>query len=301
MELPPALAPARLFPGAIPSGPRIGSFSSLVAGVAAELPDHDAAPAAAPVAQTEGQPSIHGFPRGAQPGTCLHSIFEQLDFTLDSRPELERLVTRQLSDYGIETAWVPVVADMIEAVLDTPLDHSGLRLREIGPAQRITELEFHFPVRQLEARTLETLARREGFGRSEALLGGFRDLTFPRLQGYMTGFIDLVIQWRGRFYLLDYKSNWLGEDDSAYLRPRLQQAMLTHHYPLQYLFYTLALHRHLGRCLADYDYDRHFGGVFYLFLRGMQPSLGATAGVFAERPASAFIEALDRYLAEAGV
>jgi exodeoxyribonuclease V beta subunit len=112
----------------------------------------------------------------------------------------------------------------------------------------------------------------------------------------MTGFIDLVIEWQGRFYLLDYKSNWLGNDLDAYAQPQLQQAMLAHHYPIQYLFYVLALHRYLGQRLADYDYDRHFGEVYYLFLRGMDPRTGNAYGVFRERPARAFIEALDRYL-----
>jgi exodeoxyribonuclease V beta subunit len=85
IELPPALGPARGFRGMVPDGPRISSFSSLVAGLAAELPDHDATLAREPSGQTEVLSDIHGFPKGAQPGTCLHSIFEQLDFTADSR------------------------------------------------------------------------------------------------------------------------------------------------------------------------------------------------------------------------
>ena len=94
------------------------------------------------------------------------------------------------------------------------------------------------------------------------------------------------------------KSNWLGEDRTAYAQEHLQQAMLAHHYPIQYLFYALALHRYLARRLADYDYDRHFGGVYYLFLRGMDPHLGNAFGVFRERPSRTFIEALDRHLGE---
>ncbi|MGD8931080.1 MAG: exodeoxyribonuclease V subunit beta [Chromatiales bacterium] len=298
IDLPPALGPARRFQGVIPGGPRISSFSSLVAGLAAELPDHDATLAREPSGQTEVLSDIHGFPKGAQPGTCLHSIFEQLDFTADSRAELEQLVAGQLSDFAIETRWGPVIADMVQAVLSTPLDASGLRLRDIDLGHRISELEFHFPIHRLEPRALETLARQEGFSRSEAILSVFRELTFPEIQGYMTGFIDLVLEWQGRFYLLDYKSNWLGEDRHAYTQEQLRQAMLVHHYPIQYLFYTLALHRYLARRVADYDYDRHFGGVFYLFLRGMDPALGSDSGVFQERPSRSFIEALDRYLAE---
>jgi exodeoxyribonuclease V beta subunit len=297
-ELPPALLPARRFQGSITNGPRISSFSSLVAGLAAELPDYDAAAGEETPAQAEGQINIHGFPKGAQSGTCLHSIFEQLDFTANSRADLEQRVVGQLNDFGIETRWGGVIADMVEAVLGTPLDPSGLRLQDIDHQHRICELEFHFPVRRLQPRTLEKLARRDGFSGSQRILSVFQDLTFPEIKGYMTGFIDLVIEWQGRFYLLDYKSNWLGEDQNAYTQEHLLNAMLAHHYPIQYLFYSLALHRFLARRLADYDYDRHFGGVFYLFLRGMDPHLGYASGVFRERPSRTFIESLDHYLAE---
>lgn len=294
--LPPALGAARAFRGVLQSGPRISSFSSLVAGLAAELPDHDATALAEQAGPQEMLPSIHTFPRGAQPGTCLHSIFEQLDFTANSREELESLVTTSLTSYGIEASWTRVIAEMVEAVLAVPLNGGGLKLQDIPGRQRIIEMEFHFPVRHLEPRALETLAKQHGFAQSNELLAVFRGLNFPRIQGFMTGFIDLVIEWQGRFYLLDYKSNWLGNDLDAYAQPQLQRAMLAHHYPIQYLFYVLALHRYLGQRLADYDYDQHFGEVYYLFLRGMDPRTGNAYGVFRERPARAFIEALDRYL-----
>ncbi len=72
----------------------------------------------------------------------------------------------------------------------------------------------------------------------------------------------------GPLCLLDYKS-LAGEDREAYTRPAMEQAMRAHRYDLQYQLYSLALHRYLRHRLADYDYDRHFGGVIYLFLRGM--------------------------------
>jgi exodeoxyribonuclease V beta subunit len=297
-ELPPSLDAARRFRGEVITGAKIYSYSSLVAGLAAELPDHDASlPGEQPV-QQEATHDIHDFPRGAQPGTCLHSIFERLDFTRDSRAELEQLVATQLSGFGMEANWTSVIADMIEAVLAMPLDNTGLQLGKINFDHRITELGFYFPVRRLEPGRLQELARQQGFSQSSALLGVFQGLDFADLQGFMTGFIDLVIEWQGRFYLIDYKSNWLGEDLDAYAQTQLQQAMLVHRYPLQYLFYVLALHRYLARRVVGYDYDRHFGGVLYLFLRGMDCRVGNGHGVFRERPAKAFIEALDRYLAE---
>jgi exodeoxyribonuclease V beta subunit len=74
------------------------------------------------------------------------------------------------------------------------------------------------------------------------------------------------------------------------------KAMKEHHYTLQYLLYTLALHRYLKLRLSDYHYERHFGGIYYLFLRGMQPQSGHRLGVVAERPPGGFIEALDRLI-----
>lgn len=81
----------------------------------------------------------------------------------------------------------------------------------------------------------------------------------------LKGFIDLVFRHNGRYYLLDYKSNWLGEDREAYTRQAMEQAMRAHRYDLQYQLYSLALHRYLRHRIADYDYERHFGGVIYLF------------------------------------
>jgi len=96
--------------------------------------------------------------------------------------------------------------------------------------------------------------------------------------------------------VLDYKSNHLGRSLDAYAAPALVPAMARGHYWLQYLIYVVAVHRWLGRRLAGYDYDRHFGGVRYLFLRGMDPTRGAASGVYADRPSRAVIERLDAML-----
>jgi exodeoxyribonuclease V beta subunit len=82
------------------------------------------------------------------------------------------------------------------------------------------------------------------------------------------------------FWLVDYKSNWLGGEPTAYRRERLDEAMAREAYLLQYLIYTVALHRYLRLRLPDYNYQRHFGGVFYLFLRGMDPASGEIMGCF---------------------
>ena len=117
--------------------------------------------------------------------------------------------------------------------------------------------------------------------------------TRERLEGLMTGRIDLVYLHEGRAYLLDYKSNRLAD----YSADSIARAMRDSEYDLQYMIYALALHRWLRFRRADYDYDTHFGGVRYLFCRGLDPARADSPGIFAARPSREFIEALDRLLA----
>src|SRR5688572_30656050 len=113
----------------------------------------------------------------------------------------------------------------------------------------------------------------------------------------MRGFIDIVFEHAGRYYLADYKSNWLGAGAEFYGQGALTRAMAREAYYLQYLVYCVALHRYLRLRVRDYAYDTHFGGVRYLFVRGMSPASGSACGVYADSPDAATIEALDCYLA----
>jgi exodeoxyribonuclease V beta subunit len=123
-------------------------------------------------------------------------------------------------------------------------------------------------------------------------------LSFSSLRGYLRGFVDLVVRHRGRYYVLDYKSNHLGQHARDYGRVKLWEAMSAHHYVLQYLVYTVALHRYLRLRAPGYDYEKHFGGVYYLFVRGMDPDHAPGTGVFHDRPSFALVEALDALLRE---
>jgi exodeoxyribonuclease V beta subunit len=115
------------------------------------------------------------------------------------------------------------------------------------------------------------------------------------LEGFMKGFIDLVFESGGRYYVVDYKSNWLGATQDDYGRERLELAITAHDYDLQYLIYSVAVHRLLGARIPGYDYETHFGGVAYLFLRGIDPDIDPDKGVFRDRPAADLIDTLDRY------
>jgi exodeoxyribonuclease V beta subunit len=260
-----------------------------------ETPDYDAAAHQVEMERGGGAHDIFAFPRGARAGRCLHAIFEQVNFTALARASLERLVARELAAHDFAARWIPVVADMVQAVVTTPLDASGrLRLDCVSADRRFDELEFYYPVASLS----------DGGLRAILLEGGFPDeirerigtFTFAPARGFMKGFIDLVFEADGRFYLADYKSNWLGASLDDYRQDNLNRVMAREAYYLQYLIYCVALHRYLAARVPGYDYETHFGGVRYLFLRGMRPEMGIACGIYADRPARGLIDALDGYL-----
>ncbi len=158
-------------------------------------------------------------------------------------------------------------------------------------------MEFCYPVARLTDAGLRGLLRAHGYGGGTRIRDEVERLTFSPVEGFMRGFVDLVFQRDDRFYLVDYKSNWLGDGPDAYRADRLPAVMAREAYYLQSLLYLVALHRYLGRRLPAYEYARHVGGIYYLFLRGMDPRYGPEAGVYRDRPDEALVAALDRYLA----
>ncbi|MEQ9860708.1 exodeoxyribonuclease V subunit beta [Pectobacterium cacticida] len=235
--------------------------------------------------EAEGHLTPHTFPRGASPGTFLHSLFETLDFT---QPVEEGWLIDQLQLHGFDVRWSPVLKAWMDSLLNTPLDDHGITLSSLENRDKQAELQFYIPIEaRIQAAQLDRLAKRY-----DALSALCPPLSFQQVKGMLKGFIDLVFRWEGRYYLLDYKSNWLGPDASAYTQASMSQSMAEHRYDLQYQLYTLALHRYLGHRIADYHYERHFGGVFYVFLRGVEAAHPGN-GIYALRPAAEFVTELD--------
>jgi exodeoxyribonuclease V beta subunit len=293
---PPAPLIARSFEGSVSPGWRISSFSGLVARSTDDRPDHDSMRTAGTASRQAGGEDAFGMPRGVRLGTALHKVLEALDFPIADAARIERAVRRELAHAGITHAWTRVVARVVADVLATPLDSSGFRLRDLTSADRIDELEFTYPVRAAAAgEVAAALAPLRALGsRIPEAIGS---LVLAPSRGFMRGYIDLVFVHNGRFFIVDYKSNWLGDVLEDYAPARLKSAMADAFYDLQYLIYTVALHRLLGSRIADYAYERHFGGVYYLFLRGMRPEHGPSFGVHFARPAAPLVEDLDACLA----
>ncbi len=233
--------------------------------------------------------SLHAFPRGANPGSFLHGLLEWAadeGFGTCDPQQLRDQLARRCQVRGWE-AWIEPLHSWLMQLL-----HTGFRLPDAAPASLAglssyqKEMEFWFSTRRVDSQRLDRIVTRHTLG------GAARPaLQANQLNGMLKGFIDLVFEHEGRYYVADYKSNWLGADDEAYTEPALREALLEHRYDLQYALYLFALHRLLQARLPDYDYDRHVGGAMYLFLRGSQ---SATQGMYLERPPKALMEELDR-------
>jgi len=290
----------RKFSGLIDRHWRINSFSTLTAGVREdERPDYDTTGIirAATPASGEGTPvGVFAFPRGTGPGTCLHKILEELDFTQAGGAALETLVEEKLRLHGFSSAeFGPGVCDAIRRTLAVPLDpaRSDFTLSRVPPAERLNELEFYFPVNQLSPALLA--GGLAGLTDGSDLATRLERLNFRPMAGFVKGFIDLVFRFDGRFYIVDWKSNWLGARTEDYGPMTLAREMAEHFYPLQYHLYTVALHQYLALRLPGYEYEKQFGGVFYLFVRGVDP-VRPELGVHRDRPAAALIKKLSGLL-----
>ena len=208
------------------------------------------------------------FPKGATPGTCLHGILENWDFV--SAEQLEEQITNQLKFYGIDEEYSPMLNDWMNQVVQQPLSEAECCLADVSEKNRLVEMEFYLPITEIRAAGVMPL------------LGG-RKLAFEPMRGQLKGFIDLIFRHEGRYYVADYKSNYLGDQVSDYQPVALKEAMEHHQYDLQYWIYSIAVDEYLSHRIENYDYDTHFGGVYYFFLRGMngQPD---GEGVFFTRP-----------------
>ena len=292
----PQTKPARVFGGEIDDDWWIASYTSLVADARRTVGEDDEAWDATgdgggedAIAASEDLPatldievsrerdpvprpsirSLFDFPRGPRPGTFLHGLLETLDFDrLDESGydvALRREIDRRLATSGFDAEWAPLLQALLLEGLRSPLmrvDGHPVRLDRLGSWR--PELEFWLPASAAWSEPLDRLV-----SRLETLPGRRPRLAPRKLNGMLKGYIDLVFESGGRWYVLDWKSNHLGDTPADYQGERLAAAMVDHRYDLQYVLYVLALHRLLASRLEDYDYDRHMGGACYVFLRGL--------------------------------
>ncbi|KUI26141.1 exodeoxyribonuclease V subunit beta [Mycobacterium sp. IS-1496] len=298
--------------GGVTSEPEVAELDDEIVDVPVSEHDDETAAVPSPMA---------ALPTGAKFGSLVHAVLEHADpFAGDLRAELERTIREQAVWWPVDVA-PEVLADALLPMHDTPLGPLApdVTLRQIGLRDRLRELDFEFPLAGGDIRggapaiTLADVGRLlAGHLPADDVLASYVDRLTDRalggqsLKGYLTGSIDAVLRVGGRYVVVDYKTNWLGEPESPltsadYSRSRMAEAMLHSDYPLQALLYCVVLHRFLRWRQPGYDPTEHLGGVQYLFLRGMcgasTPTAdGHPAGVFTWQPPAALVVALSNLL-----
>ncbi len=270
--------------------PLVGSFSRLVADVGEDYAqDHDELDVDTTDA-TEGAEvsAIFRLKRGAATGIALHAVLEHADFR---RPDsLAPLIATEFAALQLPAEFHVALQQQLTALLSHPLQADGriVRLDEVATTDRLNEVEFYYPVKPFSARALAAACTLPPDSAVPQQIGR---LQFKPIDGYLRGFMDLVFRHEGRYYLADWKSNWLGNRSADYSPERLERAMAGNFYHLQSWLYALALDRFLAARLNDYEYEQHFGGIFYLFVRGLDPAV-PQRGVHFARPSARFLQRL---------
>ncbi|MGY4492249.1 exodeoxyribonuclease V subunit beta [Pseudomonas sp. TE3610] len=232
---------------------------------------------------------IHRFPRGPNPGTFLHGLLEWAGregfATVAAQPELLADTVGARCNLRGWQGWIPTLNAWLQHLLQAPLALGDQTVSLVSLEHYQIEMEFWFASHRVDVSQLDALVREHTHGGApRAPAEG------AMLNGMFKGFIDLTFEHDGRYYVVDYKSNWLGVDESAYTEDAMTQAILDHRYDLQYVLYLLALHRQLKARLPDYDYDLHVGGAVFIFLRGVH---APSQGLAFARPPRELIERLD--------
>ncbi|HVI46719.1 MAG TPA: UvrD-helicase domain-containing protein [Chitinophaga sp.] len=232
---------------------------------------------------------FHTLRRGAKTGNLLHFIFENINFADDSNWEqwleeaIRRFVPSQREQY------LPMLRQLMQHVFHTLIDINGdhLKLASIGRHKRLTELEFDFPVPGFQSAQLNKLS-------DEHLTVNVKRFSEQELEGMMNGKIDLFFEHANRYYILDWKSNYLGSNQEDYSQTALAQAMNESNYHLQYLIYTVAVKKYLENRIPGFDYHTQFGGVIYCFVRGIRNN--SNSGIFTTKPSFEKIQVLEKLL-----
>ena len=292
--------------------------------------DGDTDTRAAAVEQHASLGPLAHFPRGAGPGDALHRMLEQIDYpalATGDQDGCRLVVQRELERAGLAAELADSVVAGLQQLVLCPLggELGGFRLADLPPASWLNEMNFDLPLAVPRDRLVRSSGLAAVFGRHPG--GRFGHAYARQLQGlsvasrgFLTGSIDLVFRCGERWWVADWKSNWIGRRDGRgaviscgphdYSQEAMESLMASNHYPLQAHLYLVALHRYLRWRLPGYTPEQHLGGYAYVFLRGVPASpstpmptqagieVSAVPGVLVERPPLPRLLELDALLRE---
>lgn len=236
--------------------------------------------------------AISMFPRGETAGLFLHELLEKTDLSSLDTADLSSGVRELLALYNYEYQWEETVVALAKTIADLTIPPSDFQLKNISSRNCVKELQFHFPVNDLDPQKLKQVFLMKQPDLFSPAPYSAEAVDFKKIYGYMKGFIDVLITVNGKFYIIDWKSNYLGTAPDHYTQETMDREMNIKHYKLQYYIYTVAVYRYLRMRVKGFDYNTHFGGIYYLFLRGLE--IGKATGIYYDRPDSELIAGLDR-------
>ena len=231
---------------------------------------------------------FYQLPKGAHTGNMLHYIFEQVNFSSESN--WSYVIDKAITQFapGKRELYGPLLRRLLETVMSAPLriGDESFRLSDIDSSQRVSEFEFDYSIAGLQPSVLNALS-------DNSISIAVKEQS--QLEGLMNGLIDLLFCHKGKYYILDWKSNYLGDRLDNYTHDRLAEAMNESNYHLQYLVYSVAARRYLQTRLgSEFNFETDFGGVIYLFVRGIRPN--HSNGIYTTIPPVGLIEQLEEQL-----
>jgi len=243
-----------------------------------------------PIKEDIVEDNIFSFPAGAYAGSTLHEILERVDYS--HKEGREDIIENYLQHYSIDVKWIDVIQEMIDHTVNVFFNEAEVSLKDIPRSNMLHEMEFNMAIHNIRPADISHILKKSSDYDKE-VISLMEHLSVNEIRGYLKGFIDLIFRVEDKYYILDWKSNHLGNDLEDYTTINCNKAMVSHNYYLQYHIYGVALHRYLETNLENYSYEENFGGAYYLFLRGLRKN--QSTGVFFHRPEKTVIESFSAY------
>ncbi|CAL4322850.1 exodeoxyribonuclease V subunit beta [Buchnera aphidicola] len=226
--------------------------------------------------------NIHNFPKGKIYGAFLHKILQKINF---HKKINQKFLSDCIKKIQISEKWIPIIKVWVENILSMPLKkNSNMKLMNMNNNNSIKEFQFSLPIKK----KITKIKLKEFFKKHDY---NYKNINITNIQGMLNGSIDLVVLWEKKYYLIDYKSNWLGENNQCYNKENIQNEIINNQYDLQYQIYSLALHKYLKIKVSNYSFNNHFGGIFYIFIRSIEKNC-KNNGIFFILPKKSFINNL---------
>ncbi|QCI24498.1 exodeoxyribonuclease V subunit beta [Buchnera aphidicola (Muscaphis stroyani)] len=206
--------------------------------------------------------TTHNFPKGKKVGLLIHDILKNLDFIKEINSQW---ISHKLENYNISQKWNKMLISWIENIISYPLNNQKIFLSNLKKENYIKELKFFLPIKNI----LKSSKLNKIMKSLDPISHLAPNLKFDSITGFMTGSIDLIFLWNKKYYIIDYKTNWLGKNNNFYSETYMKKEIIKHRYDLQYQIYTVVMHQYLTKKDKKYNYKSNFGGIFYFFLRSV--------------------------------